>query len=612
MIRPSRWLVQRAKTVQIWGRGRERVKFATRFACSFLALILAVPISGGAETQKGRHVEAGPNMNAAEFASLVTDYLNDLHSRRPSQAAASGIHAWDDRLEDFSAGGIEAEAAAIKRFQERLEKLSPTSLGFSDTIDYQIIASNMRARLLELEQIRTHEHNPQLYSDAISNGLLLLMMFEYAPAETRLRRIIDKEKQIPRLLDAARANVRSSPAIFLKVGLASFNGTLTFVERDLPARFAAVGDAKLHQEFVKTTRKARDAIADYIQYLETMRPDTEASFALGKLNYEAKLRYAEGIDLPVDQLLRIAYRELDRTQTEFRATAAKVDPLRLPLEVWSKVQAAHPRPGTLVEEARKQLDALVRFIEKKQIVSVPPGPGPIVAPTPDYMRWSTASMWSAGPFEAKSLPSRYQITDVDPRWNAEQQEEYLGSINYPQLWTTSIHEAYPGHFVQGAYLRQVESVVRRTWALAPTSFSEGWAHYTEQMMIEEGFGAGDPKIKLGQLADALLRLCRFVVGIRLHTATMTVDQATLFFARNAFMGEVPARLEAERGTFDPTYIVYTVGKLAILKMREDYRRSRGDAFSLREFHDRLLSNGLAPLWAQRQMLMPGDRGKLIE
>jgi uncharacterized protein (DUF885 family) len=255
---------------------------------------------------------------------------------------------------------------------------------------------------------------------------------------------------------------------------------------------------------------------------------------------------------------------------------------------------------------------LVRFIDEKQIVTLPPGPGPVVASTPDYMRWATASMWSVGPFESRQLPSLYQITDVDPRWNAEQQEEYLSAINFPQLWTTSIHEAYPGHFVQAAFLRRVESVVRRTWAVAPASFAEGWAHYTEQMMIEEGFGGGDPKIKLGQLADALLRLCRFVVGIRLHTARMTVEQATRFFAENAYMGEVPARLEAERGTFDPTYIVYTLGKLAILRMRDDYRRSRGDSFSVREFHDKLLSNGLAPLWAQRQMLMPGDRGKLIE
>jgi uncharacterized protein (DUF885 family) len=221
-------------------------------------------------------------------------------------------------------------------------------------------------------------------------------------------------------------------------------------------------------------------------------------------------------------------------------------------------------------------------------------------------------MWTPGPFESRPLPARYFITDVDPKWTDRQKEEYLGSINYPQLWTTSIHEVYPGHFVQGTYLKQVASPVRRGWAIAPGSFVEGWAHYTEQMMIDEGFGGGDPKMRMGQLADALLRLCRFVVGISEHVYGMTVEQATRFFMDNAYMGETPSRIEAERGTFDPTYLVYSVGKLAIIKLREDYRRDRKEEFSLREFHDRLLSNGNAPLWVHRQMLLPGDKGKLID
>ncbi len=311
-------------------------------------------------------------------------------------------------------------------------------------------------------------------------------------------------------------------------------------------------------------------------------------------------------------MLKIAERELAKAQDEFRKTAGEIDSRRPVLAVWSDVQRDHPPAGALVEEAQKQLDALVKFIREKKIVTLPEGPGPKVAPTPEFMRWSTASMWTPGPFEGRQLPARYLITDVDPAWTEKQKSEYLSSINFPQLWSTSIHEAYPGHFVQGAYLKQAPSNVRKTWALAPASFVEGWAHYTEQMMLEEGFGAGDPKMKLGQLADALLRLCRFVVGIRLHTAGMTVDQATRFFMENAYMGETPSRIEAERGTFDPTYLVYTVGKLAILKLREDYKRYRRDNFSLQEFHDRLLSNGFAPIWAHRRMLMPEERGKLLE
>jgi uncharacterized protein (DUF885 family) len=549
---------------------------------------------------------------AADFPKLVDEYMEDLYSRHPNIAAASGIHAWDGRLEDYSSSAVADEVSAIKKFQSRLEKVPPLQLGLSEIFDYQIIASNMNSRLLELEQIKSYARSPQFYNELISTALLQISLFEYAPADSRIRHVIAKEKQIPRLLDSARSNVSKVTAVYLKVGVEGFKGTLEFIQRDLPKAFAVVKDAKLQADFKKSTRAAADAVAKYVKYLEQTKGDPSATFAIGKANYEAKLKYDEGIDIPVDVLLGIANRELAKTQAEFRKTASQINSRRDAMAVWAEVQADHPKAGTLVEEARKQLDELVRFIEEKKIVTLPPDSRPVVAPTPDFMRWTTASMWTPGPLESRPLPARYLITDADPKWTEKQKEEYLASINYAQLWTTSIHEAYPGHFVQGAFLKQVKSPVRKSSAFAPGSFTEGWAHYTEQMMIEEGFHNGDPKLKLGQLADALLRLCRFVVGIREHTEGMTVEQGTRFFMDNAYMGETPSRIEAERGTFDPTYLVYTVGKLAILKLRDDYKRYRKEDFSLQEFHDRLLSNGNAPLWVHRQILMPGDKGKLIE
>jgi uncharacterized protein (DUF885 family) len=587
---------------------RNRRSLTVKLAVSVLAFSL-YPFASGQVTQRS---QTKNEMAAADFPQLVEEYLLDLHSRRPAIAAASGLHAWDGRLEDYSAGAVASEIASIKRFQSRIEKIPPLELSLSDLCDYQILASNMKARLLELEEVRSFERNPQIYSDAISTGLLQIAIFEYAPLDLRLKAVIAKQREVPRLLDSARANVRRVPPVLLKTALESFRGTLAFVQGELPKAFASVRDAKLQSDFKKSTRAAAKAIADYIGHLESKKPDPSVSFALGRENYEAKLRYEEGIDMTVDALLKIAYRELLSTQEQFRRAAAEIDRRRNALAVWAEVQKDHPRAGALVAEAEKQLDALRRFIEEKKIVTLPSGPGPVVGPTPDFMRWASASMWTSGPFESRPLVSRYLITDVDPRWNAKQQEEYLASINRWQLWTTSIHEAYPGHFVQGAYLSKVQSKVRKTWALAPASFVEGWAHYAEQMMIEEGFGEGDPRMKLGLYADALLRLCRFVVGIRLHTGGMTVDDATRFFIDNAYMGETPARIEAERGTFDPTYLVYSVGKLAILKLREDYRRYRGDDFSLQEFHDQVLANGNATVRIHRQMLMPGDRGKLIE
>ena len=593
-----------------WNLGNQRRDALARMFALFALLLFHVFTSYA--DPLFQKTESKTEMAAAKFPKLVAEYLQDLHSRHPVLAAASGLHAWDGQLEDYSPQALSAESNAIKAFQARLEKIPPLELRLTDTFDYQILASNMDARLLELERVQSYERNPQVYNDPISTGLLQLAMFEYAPADSRLRHVIAKENLVPRLLDSARANIRKPPAVFLKVAIDSFKGTLRFIQSDLPRAFISVKDQKLQSEFKKSTKTAAEAVARYIKHLQGTKPDPAATFAIGKENYEAKLKYDEGIDVPVATLLKIAERELSKTQQQFRDAAALIDRKRDPLAVWAGVQRDHPKAGALVEEAQKQLDALVRFIEEKKIVTLPRAESPVVAPTPDFMRWSSASMWTPGPFESRPLPARYLITDVDPKWTEKQKEEYLGSINYPQLWTTSIHEVYPGHFVQGTYLKQAASPVRKLWSIAPGSFVEGWAHYTEQMMIDEGFGGGDPRIRMGQLADALLRLCRFVVGIREHTQGMTVDQATRFFMENAYMGETPSRIEAERGTFDPTYLVYSVGKLAILKLRDDYKRDRKEEFSLQEFHDRLLSNGNAPLWVHRRMLLPGDKGKLIE
>jgi hypothetical protein len=584
-----------------------------KFARTSTAILLPILFSlGSLAAPLFQNSESKSEMAAAKFPSLVSEYLQDLHSRHPALAAGSGIHTWDAQLEDYSAPAIAAEISAIKTFQSRLQKIPPLELPLSDTFDCKILANNMSARLLELEQIKSYERNPQIYNDPISTGLLQLAMFESSPADVRLRRVVAKERGIQKLLDSARANIHKPPAVFLKIAIESFKGTLSFIQSDLPKAFASVKDAKLQSEFKKSTKSASDALSSYIKQLQQTKPDQSATFAIGKQNYEAKLKFDEGIEIPVDTLLKIADRELSKTQDDFRKTAKLIDSKRDPMTVWADLQRDHPKPGALVQEAQKQLDALVKFIEEKKIVTLPAAAAPVVAPTPDFMRWSTASMWTPGPLERVPLPARYLITDVDPKWTDKQKEEYLGSINYPQLWTTSIHEVYPGHFVQGVFLKKVTSPVRRVAALAPGSFVEGWAHYTEQMMIDEGFGGGDPKIRMGQLADALLRLCRFEVGIREHTRGMTVDQGTRFFMDNGYMGETPSRIEAERGTFDPTYLVYTVGKLAILKLRDDYKRDRKEQFSLQEFHDRLLSNGNAPLWVHRQMLLPGDKGKLIE
>jgi uncharacterized protein (DUF885 family) len=221
-------------------------------------------------------------------------------------------------------------------------------------------------------------------------------------------------------------------------------------------------------------------------------------------------------------------------------------------------------------------------------------------------------MWTPGPFESKPSRAMYYLTDVDPKWEADRQSEHLRDFNLPTLWTISIHEVYPGHFLHYQFLRKVASKVRRSTLFAPASYMEGWAHYCEQMMLEAGFGRGDHSLKLGQLAEALVRLARFVVGIRLHTEDWSVEQGVRFFRDEAFLEEASARREAERGTFDPTYLVYSAGKMMLLKLRHDWYEEQGGKPSLRAFHDALLAQGSAPFWALRRLMLESHHDMVLE
>ena len=261
---------------------------------------------------------------------------------------------------------------------------------------------------------------------------------------------------------------------------------------------------------------------------------------------------------------------------------------------------------------RDQLDDLIRFIERNVLVTLPDDEPMRVAPPPDFYRWTFASVWTPGPFEPRSLPSYYYVTDVDTSWSAQRAEEHLRDLNFATLWSVSGHEAYPGHFLHFRHQRRIERTLRKTSLSAPVSFIEGWAHYCEQMMMEAGFGRDDDTLELGQLAEALLRLVRMVVGIKLHTEDMSVEQGVRLFREQAYLEEGSARREAERGTFDPAYVLYAAGRLMLLKLREDLRVSEGSRFSLKSFHDRLLGQGSLPLWLHRTLLLGATGDELLD
>jgi uncharacterized protein (DUF885 family) len=542
---------------------------------------------------------------------FVDDLLGYLHETHPTYATLDGVHTHDDLLEDLSRSAIEGESHALAGYLRRLDEITPEGLTPIERLEHRMLASHVRARMFELEEIRTWEKNPQFYADIVASSLAGQALFTHAPAPERARRVLSKLRQTPRLVQAARDNIKEPPGIFVKVGIETFRGAQKFIDYDLPRAFSSLDDLHLLADLADAQTEASHAIGSYVEYLETeVAPRARASFRLGRDRFEQKIRLDEGLTLSVDRLLAIATRELEATQEAFRSVAGRMNGGD-PHETWARTKGGHPAPGELVDVGRQQLEELRTFLERQAVISMPAGEPITVAPTPDFYRWSFASMWTPGPFESKPTRAYYYLTDVDPSWPADRQQEYLRDYNYPTLWSISIHEVYPGHFLHYQHLRRVESKVRKSIMFAPASFVEGWAHYCEQMMLEAGFGRQDHGIKLGQLAESLIRLVRFIVAIRLHSEDMSVEQGVRMFREEAYLEEASARREAERGTFDPTYLVYTVGKLMMLKLRQDCKAQQGKSFSLKTFHDTLLGHGTAPIWLHRSLML-GEEGELLE
>jgi uncharacterized protein (DUF885 family) len=545
-------------------------------------------------------------MHVAEpIPHFVDDYLDYLYEAHPTAATLDGVHVHDDLLEDFRKSAIDSHLGALAGFARRLDSIPTAGLTPIERIEHGIVSANVRSRLFEFEQVRSWERSPQLYADTLASQAI----FTYAPEEDRARRVLSKLHQIPRLIQAARENVKDPPAILVKVGLDTLRGAMAFIDSDLPKAFSTVDDLHLLSDLADASAEAVQAIGAYAEYLETdVRPRAKASFRLGRERFAEKLRLDEGIRLPIERLLAIAERELAKTQEEFRVLAGRLNG-NDPIESWRRAKSeTHPAPGRLLDTARRQLTELATFLERNPVLSMPEAAEIDVAPTPEFFRWSFASMWTPGPFETRPSRAVYYLTDADPTWPEDRQLEHLRDLNEPTLWNITIHEVYPGHFLHYQYLRRITSKARRSTLLAPASYIEGWAHYCEQMMLEAGFGRRDHTLKLGQLAEALLRLARVIVGIRLHAEDWSVEQGVRFFRDEAFLEESSARREAERGTFDPMYLVYTAGKLALLKLRHDWQEQKGGKASLRAFHDALLAKGAAPFWALRELMLddPGD------
>ena len=553
-------------------------------------------------------------MHAAEpLPHFVDDYLSFLYEVHPTGATMDGVHVHDDLIEDYRRSAIDTHVSALAGFARRLDGIPVDRLPALEQIEHQIVSSNIRARQFELEAVRSWERNPHVYADTLASSLAAQAIFTYAPETERARRVLSKLRQVPRLVQAARDNIKEPPAIFVKVGIDTWRGAMSFIDADLPRAFSNVDDMHLLGDLADACTEAVQTIGAYVDDLENdIRPKAKGTFRLGRDRFEQKLRLEEGITLPVDRLLAIATRELAATQEEFRQVAGRLNGGD-PIEAWRKAKQQHPEPGTLIATARGQLDELHTFLSRTPVMSMPESGA--------HHRGADAGVLPLVVGQhVDARPVRIEAVAGDVLPDRRRSEVGGRSARTNTCATSTCRRCGPSRSTRSipatsstiSSCKKVESKVRRSTMFAPASYIEGWAHYCEQMMIEAGFGRGDHSLKLGQLAESLVRLARFVVGIRLHTEDWSVEQGVRFFRDEAFLEESSARREAERGTFDPTYLVYSAGKLMLLKLRHDWYEQQGGKPSLRAFHDALLAHGSAPFWALRRLMLDGHNDVVLE
>ncbi len=540
----------------------------------------------------------------ADFTKLSDAYLTDYYDNNPQTAVALGLHDYDGKVVIPNQAARTKELAVLHQYDSTLTVFDTTQLSRDNQMDFKVLSAAIKSDLYKIEDLKRYE-NPMSYGLDVS----AYIKRKYASPETRLRAVITILKQAPDYFAVAKENVgQNPPHDFVDLAIRSTNGFAGYLNADVKTAFADVTDAQLQADFKSASQVATEAMTGYVSYLkDKVLPHATGSYAIGAGNYRKMLLYNELLAADPDSLLAVGMAQLKKEQAEFAAAARVIDPTKTPIEVFKSIQQEHPTATRLLPDTRQQCERIRQFLIDRKIISLPSEVRATVTKTPDYMVGATAAMDPPGPFEASAASEAYYyVTPPKPDWTPKQQEEWLTQFNPYVLEVVTIHEAYPGHYVQFLHLNASKaSKVRKVFA--SYAFVEGWAHYTEQMMLEQGFGQTDPKTaakyKMAQLSESLLRYCRLVSSIQQHTHGWTVARATKFLQANCYYEEKPAFEEAQRGTFDPGYLSYSLGKLQILALREEVKKQQGSKFSLIAFHDALLDYGMPPISVLRGVML---------
>lgn len=550
---------------------------------------------------------AEPQNGNKPLDELAQRLIQEYWEFYPTAGSHIGRHEYDGRLPYFTQATLSRRAHSVRHGLSEVSAVDTTGLSKEDLLSRRLLEQFLKRELFTLTEMRHWENNPMRQVGYLN--VSSYMRRDYAPVADRLRSAIQVLTQIPEFLkslDTALSGEISSPV--LDMSIEAYGGMARFYRRDLEQAVSAFNDATVLEQFNQVRESAAAAVDRFVESLQARYKDPSPDFAIGTQMYEAMMAEGEAVTLSVSELERVGQADLDANLAKITEVAAMIDPGCPVPAIVKDISRNHPTPDGLIPDTREMLEELRQALINLDILSVPSEDRCQVMETPAYMRYAFAAMDSAGAMETRANESFYYVTPVEPEWTAVEREEWLSNFNYDTLKIISIHEVYPGHFVHhlhNKYGRDLPLVNRVATSYA---FTEGWAHYTEEMVIDSGYAKDQPKLVFTQLLEALVRNCRYLCSILMHTQGMTVDQATRFFMDNAYMAALPARREALRGTFDPGYLNYTLGKLMIKKLSQDYRLEKASDFSLKEFHNELLSYGAPalPLVREAMLVNPGD------
>ena len=544
------------------------------------------------------------------FLGVEEEYWKLWLQANPSIATGAGVHDYDAMLEDYSAAAIQAREAELARTLDRLQRLR--GMTADEMIDGEIIRSAIRAELLETQEVQSWKRNPMMYVGTPGGAIDGLMKRDFAPKKKRLELVVSRLVEVPRMMASMKANVTNPPREFTDLAIRMASGSVGFYKESVAvwAKDAADGDPRLLGWFGKANGEAIAAMEDAAKWLKAdLLPRSKGSYAIGAELFAKKLKYEEMVDTSLDRLLAIGEANLEKDYKAFVETARLINPKQTPAQVMADISNDHPTEVDLIPATRQTLAGIRQFLVDKKIIDLPNARFPKVEETPPYARsGSFASMDTPGAYETKATEAFYYVTPPEKEWDAKHKEEHLRLYNKPVMDIITVHEVFPGHFTQFIFASQFPTKTRKLYS--SSSNAEGWAHYAEQMMVEEGFGNGDPKLKLAQLSEALLRDCRYVVGIQLHTQGMTVAEGAKVFVEKGFQEPANAYEESRRGAYNPTYLYYTLGKLQVYKLREDYRKAKGSAFNLARFHADFVKQGAIPIKLIRRILLGAEGASL--